>query len=194
MFWDTDTMLFLRRPAGKPLDEAKRKPCPGTFRPVTEENLLDCAVFEDAERYLPVYRSIMKRGHLLRFGYLDGRCVFRYAIQPRGKVLYTGNFGVELGPNEMYIYHIYCLPEARGKGFHPESLWQLTEEFPDAAFYAMVKPGNRSSLRAFYRAGYEPYLTLSGKRRFFLRLGLKKELLTPEEVRDCYRQAGVDPA
>ena len=60
--WSDSEILLLVRPAGKPLDDTKRKPCPGEIRAVTEKDLSDCAAFEDAARYVPVYREMLKRG------------------------------------------------------------------------------------------------------------------------------------
>lgn len=95
--WSTHTTMLVHRPAGRPIDEAKRKTCPGTFRRVTEENIGDCAGFENASRYVPLYRSMLKRGERLYYGYLDERCVFRCALKQEGTVFYSGQKILSLG-------------------------------------------------------------------------------------------------
>ena len=90
--WSDSKILLLVRPAGKPLDDTKRKPCPGEIRAVTEKDLSDCAAFEDAARYVPVYREMLKRGDLLHFGYLNGKCVYRHAAQCSGDITHDGCF------------------------------------------------------------------------------------------------------
>lgn len=192
--WYTHILLLLRRPAGKPLDESLRKPCRGTIRAVTEAELGDCGDFENAGREVPYLRLFLRRGDLVRFGYLDGRCVYRSCVQREGPVPFSKHIPLTLGPKEVHVFHVYCAPNARGSGLHAEDLWQLCGEYPDTAFYACVLPSNIPSLRNFYRAGYEPYALLSAKHRFFLYLGYRKKLLSPEEAEAYLRQAeGASP-
>lgn len=88
--WSTTEVLLLVRPANVPLLERVNKVCPGEFRAVTEENIQDCAQFEDASHYVPVYREMLKRGDAVRFGYLDGNCVFRHCMQLSGTFFEDG--------------------------------------------------------------------------------------------------------
>lgn len=47
-FWSTHSILLLTHPAGAPATPFPLKPCVGELRPVTEDDLPDCAAFEDA--------------------------------------------------------------------------------------------------------------------------------------------------
>lgn len=191
--WHTQVMLLLRRPAGKPPDGGREKPCRGTVRTATEAELGDCGDFENAARSLPFYRSLLERGSLIRLGYLDGRCVYRSSVQRSGTVPFSGHTALTLGPKEMYVCHVYCAPDARGNGLQKEDLRRLCEEYPDVTFYAFVKQDNIPSLRSFYRAGYEPCALVSGKQRFFLYYGFNKKILTLEEAETYRRQAESAP-
>lgn len=191
--WHTQSVLLLRRPAGKPMDAGQHSPCRGTVRTVTEAELDDCRSFSDAARSLPLFRSLLKGGSLIRLGYLDGRCVYRSSVQRSGTVPFSGHTALTLGPEEMYVCHVYCAPDARGNGLQKEDLRQLCAEYPDAVFYAFVKQGNIPSLRSFYRAGYEPYALVSAKRRLLLCFGCSKKILTPEEAAAYRRQAENAP-
>lgn len=179
--WSDSEILLLVRPAGKPLDDTKRKPCPGEIRAVTEKDLSDCAAFEDAARYVPVYREMLKRGDLLHFGYLNGKCVYRHAAQCSGDITHDGCFVRRLQPHEIYTHHSYCAPEARGNGFQPESLRQMFLTFFDCTAYTLIEPQNKRSLVGAFRGGYEVRSLLTVKNRFFRRT-LTEKVLSPEEA------------
>lgn len=88
----------------------------------------------------------------------------------------------------MYVYSVLCAPDARGKGFHPECLAHLCQEYPDADFYAIVRPSNIASLRAFFRMDYNPCALLSVTYRFWFRSGLVRKEFTPEEAENIVRR------
>lgn len=191
--WHTQSVLLLRRPAGKPLNESQKTACRGTVRTVTEAELGDCGDFENTARTLPFFRSLLEQGSLIRLGYLDGRCVYRSSVQRSGTVPFSGHTALTLGPKEMYVCHVYCAPAARGNGLQKEDLRRLCEEYPDVTFYAFVKQDNIPSLRSFYRTGYEPCALVSAKRRLLLCFGCSKRPLTPEEAEAYRRQAESAP-
>ena len=179
--WSDSETLLLVRPAGKPLDDSKRKLCPGEIRAVTEKDLPDCAAFEDAARYVPVYRDMLKRGDLVHFGYLNGKCVYRHAAQCAGDITCDGCFVRRLQPHEIYTHYSYCAPAARGKGFQPESLRQMFLTFFDHTAYTLIDPQNKRSLAGAFRNGYEVRSLLTVKNRLFRRI-LTEKLLSPEEA------------
>lgn len=183
--WSERSILLLVRSANQKVDESRRKPCEGEFRPVTEKNIGDCAQFEDADTRVPVYREMLENGYMMRFGYLNGKCVFRHAAQCSGDVTFDGCTILTLGEHEISPCYSYCAPEARGKGFHAESIYRMAQEFPDCTSYTMVLPTNKSSLKGYYRNGYEPLALLTVKKRFFKRQLLRKDF-TCEEAKGYY--------
>lgn len=185
--WSDHEMLLLVRPADKPLDEALHKPCAGEFRPVTEQNINDCAAFEDAARYVPVYREMLQRGDVVHFGYIDGQCVFRHCMQTSGSFTYEGCPVRTLATGEVYTTYGFCAPAARGKGLLAESLYQFfLSHFHDTA-YTLVAPENVSSLRSCYRNGYEIRSRIVVKCRF-LRRTLTETSLAPTEANALWPQ------
>jgi len=177
--WSTDSILLLTRPAGPPGAEAR--PFAGELRIVTEKDLSDCAAFEDAAHYVPVYRDMLRRGDFVLFGYLDGACVFRHCLQLSGPFSFKGHPVRDLAPNEAYVHYGYCAPNARGNGFHQASLSRFPREFPTRTLYALVKEDNEKSLRGCFRTGYRPYSRLTAKSRFF-HSSCSEVPLTAEEV------------
>lgn len=180
--WSTSQTLLLLRPANAPLPEQTWKPCPGEFRPVTEENIDDCGQFEDAAHYVPVYREMIQRGDFVHFGYLNGKCVYRHAAQCSGDVVWGGCFVRHLQSHEIHTYFSYCAPDARGGGWQTESLRIMFETYPDCTAYTEIKKTNIPSLISCFRAGYRPYSVLTVKNRFLFRR-LHEHVLTPEEAR-----------
>lgn len=183
--WSTSTVLLLIHPAGKLADGSVRTPCPGEFRMVTEENINDCAAFEDASHYVPVYREMLKQGDVVRFGYMDGSCVFRHCMQMSGPFREDGCVARCLGPDEAYIQYVFCAPPARGLGFHTEGTRQLCKLFPNRTIYTTVKADNKSSLHGFFKSGFEVHSLLTVKNRF-LRRTLTEKRLTPQEASRYY--------
>lgn len=183
--WSESETLLLVRPANTPLPERTWKPCPGEFRPVTEENINDCGQFEDAAHYVPVYREMIQQGDVVHFGYLNGKCVFRHCMQ-RGGTFYEDGCPVRtLGKNEVYIHYVFCAPEARGLGLHTEGTRRFCEAFPSDTFFSCVKSDNASSLYGFFLSGYHPYSVLTVKNRFLFR-HLHEHILAPDEIRKYY--------
>ena len=180
--WSDSEILLLVRPAGKPLDDTRRKPCPGEIRAVTEKDLPDCAAFEDAARYVPVYREMLRRGDVVHFGYLNGRCVFRHCMQMSGEITFSSCGIRRLGPHEGYVHYGFCAPQARGNGFHAESLYRFCHWEADFTVFAIVRENNSSSLKGCFRSGYEVRSLLTVKNRFFRRT-LTEKVLSPEEAR-----------
>lgn len=165
--WFTDSILLLTRPAGPPAEPSPRKPFAGEIRCVTEADLPDCAAFENPDRYVPIYRSMLKRGDLALFGYLDGRCVFRSFLQRSGPLAFQEHTVRELAAGKGYVHYIFCAPDARRKGFHEAALREMCRICPDRTLYAEVKEGNIPSLRGFFRSGFAPAARLTAKNRFF---------------------------
>lgn len=185
-FWSTNRMMLLRRPAGKPMDEGLHKPCTGELRAVTEETMGDGA---NLGRDWPEYcRELLDRGDLVRYGYLDGKCVFRHVLRYGGTLPLSGREYFRLRPEDGYTHAGYCAPEARGKGLHAEDLWQVCAMYPDMTLYTEVKPENAASLRGCYRAGYEPVAVVEVDYRFFFRSALRRRDYTPEEARELVRR------
>lgn len=125
--WSTKSTLLLVRPAGKPLDETQHKPCDGILRPVTEENIQDCAAFENPSHYVPIYRSMLKNGDQVFFGYLGEKCVFRCATMHKGEITLADNSFHSLQEGELLIHYSFCAPAARGHGLHSESIYQISK-------------------------------------------------------------------
>ena len=186
-FWSTNSMMLLYRPAGKPLDKSLRKPCSGIFRIVTSEIVDDGTVLSETAPNgdWPAYcRTLLERGDVVRYGYLDGKCVFRHALRRGGTLSLSGREYFQLGPEDGYAHAGYCAPEARGMGLHAEDLWWAAETFPNMTLYAEVKPENAASLRGCFRASYEPVALIWVKHRFFLRSRVHRRDYTPEEARE----------
>lgn len=179
--WSTDEILQLVRPANAPLPERTWKPCPGEFRPVTEENINDCGQFEDAAHYIPVYREMIQRGDFVHFGYLNGKCVYRHAAQCSGDVVWGGCFVRHLQSHEIHTHFSYCAPDARGGGWQMESLRIMFETYPDCTAYTEVKKTNIPALISNFRVGYRPYSVLTVKNRLLHR-SLTERKLSPEEI------------
>lgn len=179
--WSDSKILLLVRPAGKPLDDAKRKPCPGEFRMVTEENIQDCAAFEDAARYVPVYREMLARGDYGQYGYLGRNCVYREWLQQSGDLVFDGCKVRALLENECISHYVFCAPAARRNGFQSNGGARLVSLFPGKTFYTLVRPENSVSLKNFLRNGYEIQSLLTVKNRFFRRT-LTEKVLSPEEA------------
>lgn len=180
--WSQGSALLLIRPAGKALDESKRKPSCVEFRPVTEDNIFDCAAFEDANRYVPVYREFLSRDGYVHFGYLDGKCVFRHVIEAVDAFFWEECLvrQAEEGEKLHYIRYGFCSPQARGKGCHSQSLFFMAEKYSDFDLYAIVFPDNYASLKGFFRSGFEVQSLITVKHRFFRRV-LMEKVLSPEE-------------
>ena len=183
--WSTSTSLLLVRPAGTVVTISEEKRCPGELREVTEENIMDCSAFEDPTHYVPIYRSMLEKGDVVLFGYLNGHCVFRCAMQLHGSFSFDGCAVRCLNDTEDYIHYVYCAPEFRGHHFHLAALIYTASTHPAQQSYAVVKEDNIPSLKSFYRAGYEPYSLLTVKNRLLHR-ALKEQVLSPEE-RERYR-------
>ncbi|MEY8261591.1 hypothetical protein AALA80_14740 [Oscillospiraceae bacterium 50-60] len=179
--WSDNTILLLVRPAGKPLDRSAQKYGPGEIRTVTEKDLADCAAFEDAAVYAPIYRKMLKKGDVIHFGYLNGKCVYHHAAQCSGDVIFDGCLVRHLQPGEITTCMSYCAPEARGHGFQQKSLYQMFLTYFDFTSYTLVRPQNTPSLIAVFRVGYEAHSLLTVKNRFFHRR-LTERLLSLEEA------------
>ena len=183
--WSTSQTLLLLRPANAPLLEQTWKSCPGEVRDATEDSVSDCAQFEDASHYVPIYREMIRRGDVVHFGYLNGKCVFRHCMQRSGSFYEDGCLVHTLGADEAFTHYGYCAPEARGNSFHSESLRIFSVCNPKLNIFTAVKPDNYKSLIGVYRAGYLPYSLLTVKNRFLFRR-LHEHVLTPEEIRKYY--------
>ena len=179
--WSDSEILLLVRPAGKPLDDTKRKPCPGEFRMVTEENIQDCADFEDAVKYVPIYRGMLESGDYGQYGYLNGNCVYREWLQRTGDLVFDGCKVRALRENECISHYVFCAPDARGKGFQAASGAHLISLFPEKVFYTMVLPEKPVSLKNYLQNGYEIRSLLTVKNRFFRRT-LMETPLSAEDV------------
>ena len=167
--WFTDSTLLLVRPAGAPVNPVPSKPCTGEIRLATESDLPDCASFEDAAHYVPIYRDMLRRGDLVLFGYLDSRCVFRCCLQRNSMVTFAGHPVRSLAAEEGYVHYVLCAPWARKKGFHEAALRRLCLICLDHALYAEVKEDNIPSLRGFYRNSFRPAARLRARNCFFHR-------------------------
>lgn len=167
--WSTNTILLLVRPIGKPLDDSFHKPCPGEFCPITAKNIEDCASFENAEHYVPIYREMLSNGDYGHYGYLDGECVFREWVQVSGTFCFEGCPVRLLSENQGYIHYAYCTPEARGNGFMTRGVFLLTQAYLDRQLFALVREDNLPSLKSLRRNGFEIYSKLTVKNRFFRR-------------------------
>lgn len=165
--WSTDSILLLIRPAGRSLETVPQRSFPGTLLTVTETQLSDCAAFEDAARYVPIYRNMLRRGDIVQFGYWEGRCVFRHCLMLSGSFFF-GNHAVRtLKGNEVYIHYAFCAPQARGNHFHTESIRRFCSLYPDHTVYTMVKKEKLLSLRGYIRNGLIPHSRITVKNRFF---------------------------
>lgn len=182
--WSQRSILLLVRPAGKTLDESKRKPSCVEFRPVTEDNIFDCGAFEDANRYVPIYRDFLSRDGYVHFGYLDGQCVFRHVIEAVDALFWEGYpfLRAEKGEKLHYVHYGFCSPKARGKGCHSESLFFMAEKCSNVDLYAMVLPDNYASLKGCFRAGFELQSLITVKHRFFRRMLLEQVLSSEEKA------------
>lgn len=165
--WSTGSTLLLVRPAGAPVDPFPSKPCIGELRLVTEDDLPDCAAFEDAAHYVPIYRDMLRRGDLIHFGYLNGKCVYRHAARVSGNLEFSGHALRRLGEKEIVTHFSHCAPEARGGGWQTESLREFFRARFDCTSYTFVLEDNLPSLISCFRAGYRPYSRLTDKNRFF---------------------------
>ena len=183
--WSTSTSLLLVRPAGTVVTIPEEKRCPGELREVTEKNIMDCAAFEDPVHYVPLYRSMLEKGDVILFGYLNGRCVFRYCLQLHGAFDSDGCVVRVLNGEEVYVHYVYCAPEFRGHHFHLAALAYTASMYHKQQSYAVVKEDNIPSLKNFYRAGYEAYSLLTVKNRLLCRT-LTERILSQEE-RLCYQ-------
>ena len=148
--WSTHSNLLPVRPAGDLPDETQRKYCKGTFVPVAEENIQDCAAFENPNHYVPVYRDMLQRGDYIHYGYVDGECVFRHCLQKSGQVTLQGCTVRTLSSQEAYIHYGFCAPKARGLGFHAESIYRFCTAFPQLQLFALVREDNAASLRGCF--------------------------------------------
>lgn len=178
--WSTSTSLLMVQPAGTVVTIPEEKRCPGELRKVTEENIMDCSAFEDPAHYVPVYRAMLKQGDMVLFGYLNGRCVFRHCLQLHGSFDFDGCAVRLLSDTEDYVHYVYCAPEFRGNHFQLAALAYSASMYHSQRSYAVVKEDNMSSLKNFYRAGYEPYSLLTVKNRLFHR-ALTERVLSQEE-------------
>lgn len=179
--YSTHSILLLVRPAKEFAAEMQHKPCPGEFRAVTEDNIHDCAAFEDADHYVPVYRSMLEKGDYVVFGYLNGVCVFRHAMQKSGDISFAHSTIRQLKENEAYVHYGFCAPEARGQGFHSESIYRFCKDNPSHTLYAMVEEKNIASLRGCVRNGFHIHSRLTVKYRFFRRW-FKETPISPAEA------------
>lgn len=184
--WSTGSGLLLARSIGLP--EPEERPFTGEIRAVTEADLPDCAVFEDAAHYIPVYRRALEKGDLVLFGYLNGVCVFRCCLQKSGSIAYREHIVRELTAGEAYVHYVFCASWARRQGFHEAALRYLCAACPDRVLYAEVKENNIPSLRGFFRVGYRPYSRLTVKKRFF-RSTLTEAIFTEAEAAAILKSA-----
>lgn len=71
-------------------------------------------------------------------------------------------------PGSAYIYESFTRPEARGLGLYPFALLGIGKELAARGIetlYVGVEVGNRSSLRAITKAGFEPAFSVRFRRR-----------------------------
>jgi ribosomal protein S18 acetylase RimI-like enzyme len=64
---------------------------------------------------------------------------------------------VRPGPSECYIHDVFVAPDARGKGVAPVMLESLARRLRQADVYrawALIRPSNVASMRAFEKAAY----------------------------------------
>lgn len=179
--WSTDSILLLVRPANAPVAPFPSKPCIGELRLVTEDHLPDCAAFENAAVYVPIYQKMLRQGDLVHFGYLNGKCVYRHAAKTSGILVFSGHTVRCLGEKELITHFSYCDPSARGGGWQTESLREFFRVRFDSTSYTLILEDNYSSLISCFRAGYQPYSRLTVKKRFF-RSTLSETPLTEKEI------------
>lgn len=165
--WSTDSILLLIRPASISSEVHAQRPFLGTFRTVTEEQLSDCAAFEDPARYIPIYRDMLRRGDIVQFGYWEGKCVFRHCLMPSGSFSSGSHTVRTLGKNEAYIHYAFCAPQVRGNHFHTESIRRFCSLYPNRTIYTMVKEEKPFSLRGYMQNGFIPHSRITVKNRFF---------------------------
>ncbi|MDE6454831.1 MAG: hypothetical protein K2L38_02710, partial [Dysosmobacter sp.] len=140
--WSTDSILLLVRPAGAPVDPFPAKPCIGEIRLATESDLPDCAAFEDAAHYVPIYQDMLRQGDLIHFGYLNGRCVYRHAAKTSGILTFSQHTVRRLGEKELITHFSYCDPSARGGGWQTESLREFFRARFDSTSYTLILEDN----------------------------------------------------
>lgn len=167
--WSQQESLLLMRPAGRLPDESRRKPCPGSFQMVTEDNIMDCATFEDAARYTPIYRRMLEAGDLVWYGYIDGVCCCRLCLQKSGSFDCSGVLVRTLASEESYIQYVYCDPKYRGNGLHTAGVHHFCTAYPNHTIYTLVEETNKASLHGFARNGFEVTSRLVVKNRFLFR-------------------------
>lgn len=180
--WSESSILLLKRPAGTPLDENHCKPCPGEFRLACEENIGDCAAFEDATFFGPIYRKMLVQGDLVQFGYWHGKCVFRSCAQKSGPLIFDGCAIHHLAAEEATIHYVFCAPEARGNAFHTRGVFQLLQHLLNKDVYAMVFLYKRNSLKGFLCNGFFPEARVKVKNRFLFRTCTSVPLTEKEKL------------
>lgn len=129
---------------------------------MTEENISDCAAFEDPEHYV-------------HYAYLDGNCVFRHALQCSGSIYFSETYIKALSENERYIHYAYCAPQARGNAIHKESTVRLCSLYPDSDVYVIVALDNIASLKAYIYAGFKIKSRIRLKWRLFRSYFIQEE-------------------
>lgn len=189
--WSNNEILLLKRSAGTPLDYSKLKEFKGKIIEATEDNIEDCGEFEDAKRYVPIYRKMIQNGDIVHFGYIEGHCVFRHAAKCSGDILFDGALIKTIKKNnEIYIHYGYCAPQARGMGFHTESLFEFANKFLDYDIYTLVKKENYNSLKGCFRVDYRPYRLIIVKHRLFS-VKIKQTELNEDSrkqiIESCYK-------
>lgn len=177
--WSQRSILLLTRPAWKTLDKDKIKFCPGEFRLVDNNNLLDCLKFDDFT-HIKTYKKMLKNGDSGQYGYLNGVCVYREWIQKSGDVIFDGCKVFALKDKEGQSCYNYCTPSARCNGFQSAGLAFQIKLYPEMTLYSMVLPENKVSLANFLNVGYEIQSIITVKNRIFFR-SLKEEVLSMEE-------------
>ena len=180
--WSQRDALLLVRPTDVPVEPSLIEACPGTFVPVSEENLHDCAAFEDRAHYVPTYRKMLEAGSFGHFGYLDGTCVYREWLQQKGEVLFDGCPVLQLRENEGYSCYVFCDPRARGNGFQAAGIAHMAQRFPELTFYTIVLTEKKITRKNYLKNGYVPHTLITVKNRFFHRTLTRKEL-SPEEAK-----------
>ena len=186
-FWSTDSILLLIRPAGAPVDPFPSRPSAGKLRLVTEEDLPDCAAFEDPTVYVPIYREMLRQGDLIYFGYLNGKCVYRHVATSSQNVCFAGHIVHHLGEREMMTHYSLCTPAARGGGWQTESLREFFHSRFDYTSYTLISEYNYASLISAFRAGYCPHSRLTVKKRIFFHSTLLDTPLSSAEVEDLMK-------
>ena len=134
------------------------------FSIVTEKNISDSQLFEN-HKYIDIYKSMLERGDIGIYGYVDGKCACRVWAVVDPSNFCEGGVSLGLSTDDVFVHYLLTDVAYRGQGLASECLMFINDLFSDRDIYSTIEIHNNPSFSAFRKAGYRDNKVLILKKR-----------------------------